>query len=124
MFIETSTTPSATISRRSVRRRPRSCGREIAHSAAEPKSSRNKTTPGGPSSGKSDFATAAPPCTEQAAPKTIATQTRDALALLAQRQRRARSEEEQAEHARPVQRDPLGAEEPEAVDRGPHDQLP
>ena len=48
MFIETSTTPSAATSRSSARGRPRSCGRAIAQSAAEPKSSRRKTTPGRP----------------------------------------------------------------------------
>src|SRR5437870_8768515 len=36
----------------SARSRPRSCGRAIAHSAAEPNSRRRKTTPGGPSCGK------------------------------------------------------------------------
>jgi len=70
MFIETSTTPSAPTSWRSARLRPRICGRAIAQSASEPNSSRRNTTPGGPSCGKSVFATAAPPCTEHAAPST------------------------------------------------------
>src|SRR5216684_1040496 len=73
MFIETSTTPSAASSRSSARGRPRSCGRAMAQSAAEPKRSRRNTTPGGPSCGKSVFATAAPPCTEHAAAITSAT---------------------------------------------------
>src|SRR5438105_11351879 len=73
MFIDTRTTPSAATSRRSRRVRPRSCGRAIAHNAAEPNSRRRNTTPGGPSCGKSDFATAAPPCTEHAAASTSPT---------------------------------------------------
>src|SRR6202007_3182331 len=68
--IDTSTTPSAATSRSSRRVRPRRSARAIAHSAIEPKRRRRKTTPGGPSVAKSDFATAAPPCTEHAAAST------------------------------------------------------
>ena len=124
MFIETSTTPSAATSRRSARGRPRSCGRAIAQSATEPKSSRRKTTPGGPSCGKSVFATAAPPCTEQAAASTSATaDARRSRHYFLQRQRRAGPEQHDPEHARPVERDLLRAEEPPAVDRGTHHEL-
>src|SRR5436305_470268 len=83
-------TPSATTSRRSSRGRPRSSGRAIAQSAAEPNRSRRKTTPGGPNDGKSDFATAAPPCTEQAAAST--SPTADA-GLFLERKRRTDGEQ-------------------------------
>ena len=125
MFIETSTTPSAPTSRRSARSRPRNCGRAIAQSAAEPNRSRKNTTPGGPSCGKSVFATAAPPWTEHAAAST--SPTADA--------RLSRTSYFFSESAaptprsaipstpRPVERDLRRAEEAEAVDRRAHQKL-
>src|SRR5919197_4272040 len=68
--MQTSVTPSSATSPRSRALRPRSTGLPNAQSTTPPKRSRKKTTPGGPSSGKSDFATAAPPWTETAAPRT------------------------------------------------------
>src|SRR3954452_16267934 len=103
MFMETSTTPSAPMRRKSARGRPRSSGRAIAQSAADPKSRRRKTTPGGPSDGKSDFATAAPPCTEQAAARM--SPTADAR-LFPERERGTDRKQRDSEQARPVECDP------------------
>src|SRR5581483_11728019 len=100
--METRMTPSAPTSRRSERGRPRRSGRAIAQSATDPKRRRRKTTPAGPNDGKSDFATAAPACTEQAAARKSAT---DEPALLLERKSRTVREQRDSEKARPVEVD-------------------